>query len=92
MSDIGESGSVEEVVVIPLTEEEVKILDELKQLEDSKTRLRFRREHECFAKINRGVLWYETLSVAQKAELQLWYEKWLNVTDTLIVPKNLEWL
>ena len=62
------------------------------QIEIQKETLRSRREKECFSYINRGSLWYEKLSGDQKIELQLWYDKWLNVTDTLTVPTKPEWL
>lgn len=54
--------------------------------------LRRRREEECFAVINRGELWYEHLTVPQKVELGHWYDAWLNVTETKVVPKKPEWL
>lgn len=62
------------------------------QIEIQKDALRSRRESECFSYINRGSLWYDKLSGDQKIELQLWYDKWLNVTDTLTVPTKPEWL
>lgn len=54
--------------------------------------LRHRRETECFSVINRGALWYERLSEAQKTELEQWYEAWLNVTETKTVPEKPIWL
>ena len=54
--------------------------------------LRSKRETECFPIINRGQLWYDTLSEQQKAELKEWYIAWLNVTDTLIIPNKPNWL
>ncbi len=54
--------------------------------------LRRRREDECFSVINRGSLWYDRLTEAQKAELDEWYEAWLNVTETKEVPKTPDWL
>lgn len=62
--------------------------EKLKRKED----LRFRRETECFMVINRGYLWYDTLTAAQRDELKMWYEAWLNITKTLIVPVKPEWL
>jgi hypothetical protein len=61
-------------------------------LENQKETFRFRREKECFSYINRGPLWYDKLSGDQKVELQLWYDDWLDVTDTLIIPIKPEWL
>ena len=54
--------------------------------------LRITREYECFAVINRGQLWYLKLSVAQMAELRTWYQAWLDVTTTKVIPQKLEWL
>lgn len=44
--------------------------------------LRTRREEECFLIINRGILWYNTLTDEQKLELDKWYKEWLDITDT----------
>ena len=57
-------------------------------IEDAKYQLRLRRERECFAVINRGKLWYDCLTVEQLAELKSWYWKWLDVTETMIVPET----
>lgn len=54
--------------------------------------LRKRRETECFSIINRGQLWYDTLSEKQRTELQVWYQGWLHITDTLTVPDRPSWL
>ena len=54
--------------------------------------LRAKRETECFPIINRGQLWYETLTEEQRTELKEWYRAWLDVTDTLQVPTKLSWL
>ena len=54
--------------------------------------LRRQRKVECFSIINRGQLWYDTLTEEQKAELKEWYIAWLDVTDTLIIPNKPNWL
>lgn len=54
--------------------------------------LRLKRAGMCFPYINRGQLWYDSLSEEQKAELRLWYREWLDVTKTLIEPLPLKWL
>lgn len=54
--------------------------------------LRQRREEECFSVINRGSLWYDTLTDSQKEELKVWYKAWLDVTETKIVPEKPVWL
>lgn len=60
--------------------------------EEFKNNLRAKRETECFPIINRGQLWYDTLTEAQKAELKEWYIAWLNVTDTLVIPNKPDWV
>lgn len=55
-------------------------------------RLRRLRERECFAVINRGELWYERLTESGKQELEIWYQAWLDVTETKSVPNKPEWL
>lgn len=61
-------------------------------LEELMMMFRGRREKECFRVVNRGMVWYETLSDIQKKELKDWYIKWLNVTDTKIIPDKPKWL
>lgn len=55
-------------------------------------KLRKQRETECYSVINRGRLWYNRLTTEQYAELELWYQAWLDVTDTLKIPKKPEWI
>lgn len=71
-------------VYVPYTQEEI--------IENKKNSLRVKREAECFPVINRGKLWYDSLSPEQIIELQAWYVKWLDVTITLITPEKPEWL
>ena len=54
--------------------------------------LRRRRSEECFPVINRGILWYNTLTEDQVTELGKWYQDWLDVTDTLVIPTMPEWI
>lgn len=54
--------------------------------------LRRRRDEECFSVINRGALWYEKLTPEEKAELETWYQSWLDVTETGVEPEMPEWL
>lgn len=54
--------------------------------------LRRQRETECFAVINRGSLWYDRLTYVQRAELADWYQAWLDVTETKIIPEKPYWL
>ena len=64
----------------------------VKDIESKKQSLRKQRKDECFSIINRGKLWYDTLSYEQLAELKSWYFKWLDVTDTLVIPAKPTWL
>lgn len=54
--------------------------------------LRSKRENECFPYINRGALWYSKLTAEQQEELSVWYQAWLDVTDTQVVPEAPAWL
>lgn len=54
--------------------------------------LRRQRDKMCFPVINRGYLWYSKLTDDQKEELDRWYQAWLDVTTTKIIPSNPEWL
>lgn len=62
--------------------------------------LRTRRELECFSVVNRGQLWYETLTQTQKEELNTWYRNWLDITYNYsegidietIIPSKPNWL
>ena len=67
-------------------------LTEEQKLEREKKRLRQLREKECFALVNRGELWYKRLTDEQKAELDVWYQSWLDVTETLEIPNKPDWL
>ena len=60
--------------------------------ESEKEALRQRRQEECFTFVNRGQLWYATLSIKQLAELTAWYTAWLKVTETKTIPKRPTWL
>lgn len=62
------------------------------QDENEKELLRVRRLKECFPIINRGDMWYSTLSEEQRTELGVWYKEWLDVTETKTVPEMPEWL
>ena len=54
--------------------------------------LRKQREIECFDIVNRGMVWYDTLTAEQKQELAEWYRAWLDVTDTRVIPTKPSWL
>lgn len=53
---------------------------------------RHMREKMCYPIINRGKLWYDHLTLAQHTELNDWYEAWLDVTETHIIPDTPEWV
>lgn len=54
--------------------------------------LRQKRETECFSVINRGELWYERLTAERRAELEKWYQAWLDVTETKVEPSKPTWI
>lgn len=55
--------------------------------------LRDRRTKICFNILdNRSTLWYNNLTSDQLEELNNWYQDWLNVTDTEIIPETPIWL
>lgn len=60
--------------------------------QEKRMQFRVRREAECFSVINRGKLWYDTLTAPQRKELRLWYQAWLDGTETLTVPERPAWL
>lgn len=53
---------------------------------------RRRREKKCFPIINRGQLWYDSLTDVQKTELRAWYKAWLDITKTYAEPVKPIWL
>lgn len=71
-------------IYIPFTKKELKVLEVEK--------LRQQREIECFPIINRGKLWYDTLTDRQLNELDVWYHQWLDVTKIKIIPDKPTWL
>lgn len=72
------------------------VLDEEKDAEEKleirRQELRELREAECFPVINRGWIWYSSLTLSQWRELRSWYLAWLKVTETLAVPERPAWL
>jgi len=46
----------------------------------------------CFPVVNRGSLWYESLTGEQRAELAAWYQAWLDAPGTGVVPGSPDWL
>lgn len=76
--------------------DDVLVKNEVRQLEIDLRReveyLRSQREKACFPYVNRGSLWYNKLTDEQKEELDAWYQAWLDVTDTRVIPEKPEWL
>lgn len=54
--------------------------------------LRYDRSTLCFSIINRGPNWHNRLTEAQAAELDEWYQAWLDVTETKTIPTKPEWI
>ena len=62
------------------------------QTEEENEQLRIERDSECFSIVNRGWLWYDTLTEKQTKELRKWYQDWLDVTETRKKPDKPSWL
>lgn len=68
------------------------------QLERKTQYWRHQREIVCFPIINRGTIWYNTLTQEQKDELSIWYQDWLDITVDInleempIIPEYPNWL
>ena len=71
---------------------EVEFTPVEKTTDEKTTEIRSRRNFECFSIINRGNLWYQSLTEAQLVELSEWYQAWLNASETLVVPEKPSWL
>lgn len=54
--------------------------------------LRQNRACICFPVVNRGQVWYNSLSEEQKNELESWYQAWLDAPETLNPPETPKWL
>ena len=55
--------------------------------------LRERRQRECFSILdNRSQLWWNKLTEIQREEIEAWYEAWLKVTETKVIPEKPSWL
>lgn len=60
--------------------------------EEKINKLRAKRAKECFSVIDRSVLWHNRLTEEQKTELNVWYQAWLDVTKTKVIPEKPAWL
>lgn len=54
--------------------------------------LRAKRVPYCFDIVNRGQVWYDTLSDDQRDELKIWYQGWLDAPQSLKEPTQPDWL
>ena len=87
------------IFVLP-SGEEVSLLELIKFVRsknitfgtDDLSKLRLRREIECFSVIDRSELWYNDLTDEQYYELKNWRQAWLDVTETKIIPEAPKWL
>lgn len=72
------------------------IKDEVAYEESVKERqrenIRYTRETDVFPIINRGGIWYDTLTEQEKSDLMNWYQAWLDATETLVIPEKPSWL
>lgn len=62
------------------------------QQEEILNDLRHIRETVCFSVINRGKLWYDSLTTEELDELEAWYQAWLDAPQTGVVPNTPLWL
>lgn len=67
-------------------------MDEIRKKEIELYNLRTLRQTQCFSIINRGAPWYNRLTAGQKAELDTWYQSWLDVTETKVIPEKPQWV
>lgn len=70
----------------------LKLVPHVQTEEQIKANIRANREQKCFPIINRGQLWYDTLTEAQHNELAVWYRAWLDATETMVEPNDLDWI
>ena len=75
-----------------ISQEEFDLFMSKEEEKQSLIELRVRREQECFLIVNRGKLWYDNLTEEQLIELNTWYNAWLDVTETRVVPETPSWI
>lgn len=68
------------------------IIDETNNEKNRLQYLRDVRDVECFSIINRGGLWYKGLTEIQLQELEIWYNNWLDITETKTIPTKPDWI
>ena len=60
--------------------------------EEQQQYIRFLRNKICFPIVNRGNVWYRTLTEEQSEELFQWYQAWLSAPTTLVIPETPSWI
>lgn len=69
--------------------------DQLTEIENSRMRVKIAKGRaECFDIINRGKLWYDSLTAIQLTELNVWYQEWLDIPDKPLdyIPVKPSWI
>ena len=82
----------EETETREISQEEFDLFMSREEEKQSLVELRIQREQECFLIINRGKLWYDNLTEEQLKELNTWYNAWLDVTETRVIPEMPIWI
>lgn len=60
---------------------------------DNDDYLRRRRQKACFKFLDgKSQMWYMTLGDEKTKELKTWYQAWLDVTDTHVIPETPSWI
>lgn len=60
--------------------------------EEQQQYIRFLRNRICFPIVNRGNVWYRTLTEEQSEELFQWYQAWLSAPTTMVIPETPSWI
>ena len=72
-----------------VVDKELKVLDVELTTQD----LRDIRRFECFDVLNQySPFWYEELGEERYQELKSWYQDWLDVTETKVIPERPTWI
>lgn len=62
-------------------------------MKDDENYLRRRRQKACFKFLDgKSQMWYRMLSEDQTKELKQWYQAWLDVTKTKVIPETPSWI
>ena len=69
--------------------------EQLDQINENALKAKINRgRSECFDIINRGKLWYDSLTTTQITELKTWYQEWLDIPDKPLdyIPDKPIWI